>query len=52
MIYSINIKILGIDPKFVSSNGDTELNLKINLENFSQKYLLSLTVGFHFKVLN
>ncbi len=52
MIYPNNIKISGIDPKCGPSNGGSQLNLKINLDNFPQKYLFSLTVGFQAKVLN
>jgi hypothetical protein len=49
LIYPNTIKISAIEPKCGAIEGNTPLQVKINLDQIPQKYLFSLTVGFQAK---
>ncbi len=50
LIYSSNIKLSAIEPKCGQSLGGQEMQIKVNLDGISSKYLFSLTCGFQAKV--
>ena len=52
LIYPNTIKISAIEPKCGAIEGNSPLQVKINLDQIPQKYLFSLTIGFQAKPVN
>ncbi len=50
LIYSSNIKLTALEPKCGPTKGGSDLQIKVNLDGMSSKYLFSLTCGFQAKV--